>query len=90
MAQSFIRIGTSRALTVPAGAIREAGFGDDTEFEFNLSPNGIEFNVKRGSPRKIRRKPLSARMKDLIDNPIVYTDEETERDERLKEIIKGI
>ena len=88
MAQSFIRIGTSRALTVPAGAIRKAGFSDDTEFEFNLSPKGIEFVVKEKQMDKICRQGLSERMQMLMEDPVVYSAEEIENDERLKAIIE--
>jgi len=88
MRQTFIRVGNSRALTVPARIIKQSGFDDNTTFEFEHRGSSFIFKATPLFPKIKLSEHLSERMQNLIDSQVRYTKEEIENDPRLKAIIE--
>jgi len=88
MGQTFIRVGNSRALTIPAKSIRQSGFDDSTVFEFQQKGGAFIFKAKPLLPKIRLSGHLSDRMRRLIDSQVRYTEEEIAGDPRLQAILE--
>ncbi len=91
MAHTFVQIGNSKALIIPAKIIRAKKYDNKTEFDIIETNDGFRIVQKRHSLDsltfpKTARPIISQKIKG-ITGVVNFTAEQLEQDERLKYIL---